>query len=440
MLGYYSKLLGSHRFLFLDLILAKQTTDRSDLKPSGRLAAREEGSILMIVAIVFVSLLGFSGLAIDFGYYFVQKTRLQSLVDASALACGYEGCVPSTAAEAKNAVLLNPVNTYGVPVRVEAFPPQVDLNLDCPANVCYRVSATVEWDTFFIRLFGIPKLGLTVSATATSGSADQIIPAIQALGPGGILFRTGSKSSVDIDGPLVSAGSISNAPAGSTTNPNSSLPNACEALDQFVPPPTQFNTCNFTNFNFSPTNNACNATPTMQPGTYCGTLRIDVRNNCRVVLEKGNYFVQGNIEIITGATNSSVVSRAGGGVFIYNRTGNFDLSDSKGVVSLSAYSAPRTSDVDFSGVVYWQDNASALVFKGSNQGINLTLDGIVYAPQTDLVVDNESNNNNNDTFAFGSLIADSIELDMLSGALAVGPPPDTSVCVTENAGKTALIR
>ena len=400
----------------------------------------ERGSVLLIIAFVMVSILGFAGLAIDFGYYFVQKTRMQALVDASALACGFEGCVPSTPPQTQNAALLDPVNTYGVPLRVEVFPPAVDPALECPANVCYRVSATVEWNTFFIKLFNIPKLHLTASATATSGSADQIIPAMQALGTGGIQFFSGSKSSIAIDGAVVSAGSISNAPAGSTTKPNSSLPNACEALDQFVPPATQFNTCNFTNFNLSPSNSDCNSNPVLQPGTYCGTLAINVRNNCTVVLEKGNYFVEGNIKISTSSTNSSVVSRAGAGVFVYNKTGNFDLSDSKGVVNFSAYTTPKAGDVDFSGVVYWQDNASALVFKGSNQGINLTLDGIVYAPKTELVVDNASNNNNNDTFAFGSLIADSIDVDMLSGALAVGPPPDTSVCVTENAGRTALIR
>ena len=402
---------------------------------------QERGSVLLIVAFVMVSILGFAGLAIDFGYYFVQKTRMQGLVDASALACGFEGCVPSTPPQAQNAALLDPVNNYGVPLKVEVFPPAVDPNFSCPANACYRVSATVEWNTFFIKLFDIPKLRVTASAIATSGSSDQIIPAMQALGSGGIQFFAGSKSTIGIDGAVVSAGSISNAPSGSTTKPNSSLPNACEELETLVPASNLFSKCDHTNYVLSPKNkNACSPTPVMQPGTYCGTLTINVPNDCTVVMEKGNYFVQGKIKISTSSTSSSVVSRAGGGVFIYNDTGNFDLSDSKGSVNLSAYSTSRTGDVDFSGVVYWQNNASALVFKGSNQGISLTLDGIVYAPDTDLVVDNASNNNNNDTFAFGSLIADSIDVDMLSGTLAVGPPPDTSVCVTENAGRTALIR
>ncbi|AWB32461.1 TadE/TadG family type IV pilus assembly protein [Orrella marina] len=37
---------------------------------------RESGSVVVIVAVSLTALLGFAGLAIDYGYAFSQKTRL----------------------------------------------------------------------------------------------------------------------------------------------------------------------------------------------------------------------------------------------------------------------------------------------------------------------------------------------------------------------------
>jgi len=48
---------------------------------------RPKGAISIVFAALLIIALGFFGLAIDVGYAHVQKTRLQAIADAAALAC-----------------------------------------------------------------------------------------------------------------------------------------------------------------------------------------------------------------------------------------------------------------------------------------------------------------------------------------------------------------
>ena len=51
------------------------------------LLSNEEGSIAILVAFLLTIFIGFMGLAVDFSYAYLQKTRLQKVADAEALAC-----------------------------------------------------------------------------------------------------------------------------------------------------------------------------------------------------------------------------------------------------------------------------------------------------------------------------------------------------------------
>ncbi len=54
---------------------------------NSRSLRRPKGAISIVFAALLIIALGFFGLAIDVGYAHVQKTRLQAIADAAALAC-----------------------------------------------------------------------------------------------------------------------------------------------------------------------------------------------------------------------------------------------------------------------------------------------------------------------------------------------------------------
>lgn len=55
-----------------------------------RLAREENGTVVVIIALVFTALLGFAALAVDSGVLFLEHTRLAAAVDASVLAGAQE--------------------------------------------------------------------------------------------------------------------------------------------------------------------------------------------------------------------------------------------------------------------------------------------------------------------------------------------------------------
>ena len=61
---------------------------------------RQQGAIVVVTAIALVALIGISGLALDMGHVFVNKTRLQNTVDAVALAAAKELDVTGSVAAA----------------------------------------------------------------------------------------------------------------------------------------------------------------------------------------------------------------------------------------------------------------------------------------------------------------------------------------------------
>ena len=55
-----------------------------------RLQARQHGAVMVTVAFALLFLLGFMGMALDFGHLFVVKTELQTASDSCALAAAQE--------------------------------------------------------------------------------------------------------------------------------------------------------------------------------------------------------------------------------------------------------------------------------------------------------------------------------------------------------------
>src|SRR6476469_3319497 len=57
--------------------------------PSG-LKRRQTGAVILTVALTMLFLLGFMGIALDFGHLFVVKTEMQTAMDSCALAAAQE--------------------------------------------------------------------------------------------------------------------------------------------------------------------------------------------------------------------------------------------------------------------------------------------------------------------------------------------------------------
>lgn len=126
---------------------------------------RARGAVVVIVAFMMVAIIGFLGLAIDFGYAYVQRNRLQNVADAEALACAISPaatpCPAGTYGDQYPAT-----NTYGFTVSI-FNPGDNSLCLLPSQSQCVRATTTSSWPTYFIPLFGINTL--TGSAVAIAG-------------------------------------------------------------------------------------------------------------------------------------------------------------------------------------------------------------------------------------------------------------------------------
>ena len=88
------------------------------MRLSRRLQARQHGAVMVTVAFALLFLLGFMGIALDFGHLFVVKTELQTASDSCALAAAQElDGAPDALTRATNAGVtagnLNKVNFQG---------------------------------------------------------------------------------------------------------------------------------------------------------------------------------------------------------------------------------------------------------------------------------------------------------------------------------------
>lgn len=397
--------------------------DREHVKrPETHLHQSECGSILLIVAFVLVSLLGFAGLAVDFGYYFVQKARLQALVDAGALACGYKGCEPTSASLALNSDVFSPINFEAVPMGVEVISAAADPNDQCLVNECYRVFATKSWDTYFLGLFNIPELSVTVTAKATAGVeyTASTAPALLALGLSGTglrfsgsapsiifgdIFSNGSirrfgTGSVIVNGDVGSAGAVTNllesSVTGDITMGREPLDDPCRNLPRPVDTASQ---C------LQPPNNLCSAngaTVSIPSGTYC-SLNISVdRNNCTVELE-GTYFIRnGGMTINVNNSGGRVRSR---NAFFYIESGNVNISMARN----AEIDLQPSGSGPYAHLLIWHAGSSlSSDFNLNHANASIEFGGMIYAPNSTVRIQ-KGGQSVEDTVLTG-LIASSVEL------------------------------
>src|SRR6476659_7684245 len=120
----------------------------------------EAGQTVVLFTVLLMGLLGAAGLAIDYGFWALNKNQVQSAADASALAGASQipagsGSAGSTATSqyAKNGVASDSVG--------------VSNTTNLKANDSVTVNASRNVSTWFTGLFGVHSVTVTGSARAT---------------------------------------------------------------------------------------------------------------------------------------------------------------------------------------------------------------------------------------------------------------------------------
>jgi Flp pilus assembly protein TadG len=150
----------------------------------------QKGSIIVLFALLLPTILAFTGLAVDLSYVYVQRSHMQNVADAAALAgatkLGTSNDAAQTLAETyitKNRDASDSGETVGY-----TFPSENNLKK-------IRVDITKDVPLFFWRYFGFDTMNLTVHATSSYQGASKNIfdysiisgspNGILNLGPGG---------------------------------------------------------------------------------------------------------------------------------------------------------------------------------------------------------------------------------------------------------------
>lgn len=413
----------------------------------------ERGAIAVMVAALMVVLIGFLGLAVDLGYAYLQKTRLQHVADAEALAC-----VISPSANPcpiSGGDIYPVVNPYGFTIAIQNPGDDSFCPLPSAQDNCATVTATSQWNTFFINLFGLNKLKLSASAIAGmvgqndcmemlgtsgtgidqsgSGTISTVNCGISVNQTGISINQTGSgditSSSIKVRGSIrkVGSGTISK-----TTSISSPVVDQFSSMPApvFNPPPpgtcAQNNLVKYSGTTIVPPGNYCGGVSitgsgnvTLNPGYFKG---ISSSGSGSLQFNPGNYVIYGNGIDVSG---SGSVTLGAGTYVVYGGGANFSGSGNVSGTSVLIYnsgnatyppgalnatgsggfnlSAPMTGPD--AGMLFFQsaNNTNDMNIKGSG---NSTLNGNIYAPSAGVNLTGSSGT----TLPIGKIVVKNINL------------------------------
>ncbi len=117
-------------------------------------SAEETGAVIVIVALLLVVLLSITSFAVDLGVVYYQKSKLQTAMDAAALAAVHE--MPDQGAARAKALEFVIKNGYNVD----------DVEVTFPTNDSVRVSKSTQQKTTFANLFHVDMVNIKQYATA----------------------------------------------------------------------------------------------------------------------------------------------------------------------------------------------------------------------------------------------------------------------------------
>ena len=363
----------------------------------------ERGAVAIMVGLMMVVLIGFIGLAIDVGYVYVQKARLQEVADAEALACVInplvgQYCAAGTAVSGTTNIYgVNPT-LYTVAIANPAYANPGDTTL-CydPATQknCARATVSNTWKTFFVSLFGLTQYSVSAVATAglTKGTNQACIIASSASTAGNYLQGSAAingSQCINYFGNITIVGN-SAAVTGSknflynnsnVANCGSTCTPAAQTLSGPVPVPTvtaptlPASAGTATNFTGSAaTTLTCpnNQTCTLTPGRY-NSLDCSGANSVCNLTQSGTYAFDGNV---VGPSNNGTLNL--NGVLYMNGTNmTLNLGGGGSLNMTTPNTGSCTGSVTSSNsVVIYSPNTGSFILQG---GPSAVITGNIYTP------------------------------------------------------------
>ena len=402
-----------------------------------RLTGKEEGNVLLVVALSMAAILVFLVLALDVGDALVVKRQLQTAADAAAIAgaleiqqCAAPDCSVMQTAAAKSmaengfanpTVLTSCASSAGTDLALTVNNGPCALGAIDPnfGNTSYvEAVATKQQPLMFAWIVGMKAMTLSARSEAGFGPPSACVIGLDPAAPQTILSNgnsdleancaiaddseSGTALMVNGHATLISTGNnkgisvvggdlINGNPTVSPT-PTTDASSVPDPFSQLPAPASS--SCNYSNYSVNG-----RATTTLYPGTYCG---LNINGGANVTLSPGVYVMNGNTVINGGSTLS------GSGVMLYIASGQWIMNGGSHVDLVA-----QTTGT-YAGILFFQsrtDNSQFIV----NGDATSAWQGALYVPDGQLLLNGGSNVaaytfvvadtilvNGNDTFTIGS--------------------------------------
>jgi hypothetical protein len=379
-----------------------------------RFLGREEGQMIVLVAIVTAMLLLMIGLAMDTGALFSARRTMQKAADAGAWAGAvvlYKGgSAPSALTAATNDVSINGYGGAGVTAVV---PPTTG---PYAGNTKYiEVVITMNVPTRLIPPGGSLTTVRVRSVAGASAGANGY--ALMALNPtlcqafeqssngninvsgGGVIVDSNCNPAAvrSSGGNLFLTGATANVVGGQTgfTGWNTGVAPVPDPLAGTVPPPTTGLPV-FTNTVIGDTNQ------TLSPGVYVNGIVLN--GNGSAILQSGTYILKGG-----GIQSSSNGGLSGTGVTIFNTLSNYPSAGGTcngiNITSNGSLNISAPTSGPYTGMLIYQDPACTQPLNLSSNGAINSVTGTIYAPTA------QANLSSNGSMTInGQLIVDSVKV------------------------------
>jgi hypothetical protein len=363
----------------------------------------KSGATAVVIGLSLPMLVGFMGLGVEVGLWYLEKRELQEAADSAAIAGSREFVANSATQAQMEAAAAAAANKSGFASATQVLnqPPASGLyaiggSLEDPTAV--EVILTAPYSTYFVSLFGLDSVDIRARAVAVEGAAEaeteacilalaEDEPEICENGSTGMVlqgsltvettecsvhsndscgpsFDFNGNPTVNVDCMTYSGGLEAGVPAVEGDSNNLTL-HGCGApwyhepiqdpyADAVIP-------ANLGPCHANPNGTAIDANTTQfTPGYYCGSMPLQAGNNKTNILDPGVYFIEGDV-LINGGTIT------GDDVILVLLDGNFDFRGN-GDLSLIG---PTAEDI------YDPANAAAFApILGQGDGVENPWDGL----------------------------------------------------------------
>jgi cytoskeletal protein CcmA (bactofilin family) len=398
-------------------------------KVLSNLLNNEKGSVLLIFVFFMVAVTGLLALSIDFGYYYVEKSRMQNAVDAAALA-GASKLPESGLAEstAKTNLTLNGFSDENLDISFEKN------------NMIIGVKKENAVPTFFAKALGKESFSITTSAKAEK------IPGSMGGPFDYLLFSGDDKAKITLGGKFTINGSVHSNGSLSASPSKGVITGSAEACDKLeINKWTTTVGTEVPNAEFIEMVDFSGVIEEMFPSSFTTVLTAkEVNKEWRKQTFNGNTKITGN----TSISNQAIVNG-----FLYVE-GDLTINGGTPVCVLNG-TIYTTGKLTFNNSINCYGNVFAgenITFNGGSSNFyainpvciysengdislnagNSTVTGIVYAPNGNISIVG------GDTIFYGSIIGDTIS--GIPANLVIGPPDEPFEFLPESSPSIKLIQ